>query len=157
MNSAKLNSSTSGVQQRAVLACILVSISCLLWLLAYRVFDTISQKDAWFAYPHTRVLCSAAAVLSFMSAAIIFWFHLLPGRPIAGLLIGIITATMILPVEDSSLRTRRERVAKNRFYHFSETTIQYIAFAVPVIIGCVIASSRSHAQISEQADARERR
>ena len=161
MNTGKLGALSSGVHQltlmkhRVLIACILVPIACLLWLAACRLFDTMSQKDAWFAYTHwhTRVLCFAAAVLSFVSAALIRWLRFLPGRPISGLVIGIIAATLILPVTSMSSRTRREMVSKDRFYRFSETTKQYIAFAVPVIIGCAIASRRRSEIISEQGHA----
>ncbi len=158
MNARKLDlSSSSGIRQRTVMqyrvmiTCILVPIACLLWLAAYRLFDTISQKDAWFAYTHwhARTLCSAAVVLSLVSAALIRWFRFLPGRPISALVIGIIAATLILPATAISSRTRREMVSQNRFYRFSETTKQYTAFAVPVIIGCAIASGRRREPISE--------
>ena len=158
MDHAKLYASSSEIQQRTVMhyrviiACILVSIACLLWLAAFWLFDTMSQKDPWFAYTHwhTRVFCSAVVVLSFVSAALIRWFRFLPGRPIAALIIGIIAATLILPVADMGSGKRREMVSRNRFYRFSETTKQYIAFAVPVIIGCTIASARRREPISEQ-------
>ena len=157
MNTEKLDPSSSGIhqrtlmQQRLIFACILVPIACLLWLAAYQIFDTMSQKDAWFAYTHwhTRVLCSAAAVLLFVSAVLIRWLRFLPGRPISGLVIGVIAATLILPVTVMSPRKGREMVSNNRFYRFSETTKQYIAFAVPVIIGCAIASGRRPEPSSE--------
>lgn len=158
MNTEKVDASSTGIKQRtlmqhrAILACILVPIACLLWLAAYRIFDTMSQKDAWFAYTHwhARVLCSAAVVLSFVSAVLIRWLRFLPGRPIAGLVIGIIAATLILPVGVISPGKGREIVSTNRFYRFSETTKQYIAFAVPVIVGCAIASGRRQEPIIEQ-------
>ena len=161
MNTEKLDASSSGIHQRTlmrdrvIMVCILVPIACLLWLATYRLFDTMSQKDAWFAYTHwhTRVLCSAAAVLSFVSAVLIRWLRFLPGRPISGLVVGIIAATLILPVAVMGPGRGREFVSKNRLYRFSETTKQYIAFAVPVIIGCAIASGRRPEPISDQRHA----
>lgn len=158
MNGAKCHAQPSEISQRTVMryrviiACVLVSTACLLWFVAYRFFDTMSQKDACIAYNywHSRILCSAAVVLSFVSAALVLWFRFLPGRPIAALLIGMIAASMILPVADMGSRKRRELVSKNRFYGFPGTTIQYIAFAVPVIIGCAIASRPKQEPISEQ-------
>ncbi len=132
--------------RRIVVVCILVLIACLLWLAAFLVFDTVSQKDAWFAYTHwhTRVLSSAAVLLSFASSALLYCFRLLPGRPISGFVIGIVLATLILPVTVMSRETVRDRVSSNRLYRFSDTTKLYFSFAIPLIIGCAIASERTY-------------
>lgn len=131
--------------RRIVVGCILVLVACLLWLVAFLVFDTVSQKDAWFAYTHwhTRLLFSAAVLLSLASAALLYCFRLLPGRPISGFLIGIVLASLILPVTAMSPRTVRERVSSNRFYRFTDTTKLYFSFAIPFIIGCAIASDKT--------------
>ncbi len=137
--------------RRIVVVCILVFIACLLWLVAFLVFDMVSQKDAWFAYTHwrTRVLFSAAVLLSLASAALLYGFRLLPGRPISGFVIGIVLATLILPVTAMNRGTVREIVSSNRFYGFFDTTKLYFSFAIPFIIGSAIASERTQKSTPE--------
>ncbi len=145
------------VQRRLTIGVILIVTAAIIWLGAFRFFDAISQKDPWLAYTvwRFRLLFAASTTISIVSAGIVLWHRLLPGRPLSALLIASIFAMLILPATSMSPRTRRELVSENRFYGFADTTKQYIAFSGSLIVGCVIASNRKRRTISEQKDAAE--
>ena len=141
----------STILHRVTIGLVLIAVATTLWLLAFRSFDTISQKDPWVAHTvwRSRLLLGASAALSIVSAAIILWYRFLPGRPLSALIIAIVFAMLILPQTSMSNRQRREFVSENRFYGFANTTRQYIAFSGSLIIGCVVASGRRRRTISE--------
>lgn len=130
----------------------LIAVATIIWILAFYLFSSISQKDPWLAHTvwRWRLLLGASATLSIVSAAIILWYRLLPGRPISALMIAVIFATLILPATSMSSRQRRELVSEKPFHGFVDTTKQYIAFSGTLIIGCVVASDRKRRAISEQ-------
>jgi len=137
----------------------LIDVAAILWIVAFYLFSSISQKDPWIAHTVWRwpLLLGASATLSIVSAAIILWYRLLPGRPISALIIAVIFASLILPATSMSSRHRRALVTENPFHGFVDTTKQYIAFSGTLIIGCVVASDRKQRAISEQGDAAELR
>ena len=130
------------VQRRLTIGVILVVAAAIIWLGVFRIFDAMSQKDPWLAYTvwRFRLLFAAFTTISIVSAGIVLWHRLLPGRPLSALLIATIFAMLLPPVTTMSPRTRRELVSANRFYGFADTTKLYIAFSGSLIAGCVIAS-----------------
>ncbi len=143
---------STSMLNRLVFGFALIAVAAIFWLAAFYLFSSISQKDPWVAHTvwRWRLLLGASAALSIVSAVIILWYRLLPGRPISALIIAIIFATMILPVTSMSSRRRRELVSEKPLHGFIDTTKQYIAFSGTLIIGLVVASDRKRRAISEQ-------
>lgn len=140
--------------RRLVVAGVLVLVACLLWLAAFLILDAVSQRDAWLAYTRwrARVLFSAVVLFSLASAALIYGFRLLPGRPISGFVIGFVLASLILPGVAMSQTALREEVSSNRCYGFDKTTTLYLSLTIPVIIGCAIASEKTQKSTTPQTD-----
>ena len=140
---------TESSPNRLALGVALVTLAAIVWVGAFVLFDGISQKDPWFAYTvwRDRLMLGAAATIAFVCLGVTLWYRLLPGRLLSAFIIAVIFATLVLPSTSTSNRRQREMVSENRFHGFAESTIQYIAFCGPLILGCIVASNRKRKEI----------
>jgi len=136
------------MQSRITFCIAVIAVAAIIWSIAFVVYDIRSTADAWLAYRETGsiILVNAALTLA-VTTACLSWRCFNPGRLISGIVIGIIAAALILPSTSMSRRHRRQMVAEDRFIGFKNASVQYIAFATPLIIGGSIATRRSDEMI----------
>ena len=142
---------TESPPNRLALGVALITLAAIVWVGAFVLFDGISQKDPWFAHTvwRDRLMLGASATIAFVCLGVILWYRLLPGRPLSAFIIAVIFATLVLPSTSTSNRRQREMVSENRFHGFADSTIQYMAFCGPLILGCIVASNRKRKEIRE--------
>ena len=142
---------TESSPNRLALGVALATFAAIVWVGAFVLFDGISQKDPWVAHTvwRERLLLGASAMIAFVFSGVILWYRLLPGRPLSTFIIAVIFASLVLPSTSTSNRRQREMVSQNRFHGFADSTIQYMAFCGPLIVGCIVASNRKRKEIRE--------
>jgi hypothetical protein len=130
----------NGILCRIGVTAAILTAATVVWLAAALVYDHISRADAWHAYRECRtpLLLGSISVVIALSFLLLWKAKLAPGRVISAIIIGLVAAALILPATSMSPHRRRECVARDRFWGFRETTVQYAAFSVPVAIGFLV-------------------